>query len=71
MNIRDVQPSVWYYGLAVLVIIIGFVAFAGYLFSGIMSMESGLVQMTAPGNAELDLKDPGEYTIWLLAVSRG
>jgi len=64
MNIRDVQPSVWYYGLAVLVIIIGFVAFAGYLFSGITSMESGLVQMTAPGNAELDLKDPGEYTIF-------
>jgi hypothetical protein len=64
MNIRDVQPSVWYYGLAVLVIIIGFVAFAGYLFSGITSMESGLVQMTAPGNAELDLMDPGEYTIF-------
>ena len=27
-------------------------------------MESGLVQMTAPGNAELDLKDSGEYTIF-------
>ena len=64
MNDSNVQPSIWYYGLAVLIIIIGFAAFAGYLFSGISSMESGLTQMTSPGNAELDLKDPGEYTIF-------
>ena len=64
MDVRNVQPSIWYYGLAVLVIIIGFAAFAGYLFSGISGLESGLVQMTAPGSAELDLKDPGEYTIF-------
>lgn len=64
MTIRDVQPSVWYYGLAVLIIILGFVAFAGYLFSGISNIESGLVQMTAPGNAERDLTVPGEYTIF-------
>ena len=64
MDTRNVQPSIWYYGLAVLVIIVGFVAFAGYLFSGISSMGSGLVQMAAPGNAELDLKEPGEYTIF-------
>ncbi len=64
MDTRDVQPSIWYYGLAVLIIITGFVAFAGYLFSGISSMGSGLVQMAAPGNTELDLKDPGEYTIF-------
>ena len=64
MNDRNVQPSVWYYGLAVLIIILGFVAFAGYLFAGISSTESGLMQLTAPGNAELNLKEPGEYTIF-------
>ena len=64
MNGSNVQPSIWYYGLAVLIIIIGFLAFAGFIFSGISSIESGLMQMTAPGNAELDLKEPGEYTIF-------
>jgi hypothetical protein len=64
MNNSNVQPSIWYYGLAVLIIIVGFAAFAGYLLSGISSTESGLMQMTAPGNAELDLKDTGEYTIF-------
>jgi len=64
MNDRNVQPSVWYYGLAVLIIILGFVAFAGYLFAGISSTESGLMQLTAPGDAELSLKEPGEYTIF-------
>ena len=64
MNDRNVQPSVWYYGLAVLIIILGFVAFAEYLFAGISSTESGLMQLTAPGSAELNLKEPGEYTIF-------
>jgi hypothetical protein len=64
MDTRNVQPSIWYYGLAVLIIIVGFVAFAGYLFSGVSSTGSGMMQMTAPGNAEMDLKEPGEYTIY-------
>jgi hypothetical protein len=64
MNDRNVQPSVWYYGLAVLIIILGFVAFAEYLFTGVSSTESGLMQLAAPGNAELNLKEPGEYTIF-------
>jgi hypothetical protein len=64
MDTRNVQPSIWYYGLAVLIIIVGFVAFAGYLFSAASSIGSGMMQMTAPGNAEMDLKEPGEYTIY-------
>jgi hypothetical protein len=64
MNGSNVQPSVWYYGLAVLVILIGFLAFAGFIYSGVSNIESGLVQMTAPGNADLDLKEPGEYTLF-------
>jgi hypothetical protein len=64
MNDRNVQPSVWYYGLAVLIIILGFLAFAGYLFTGISSTQNGLMQLTAPGDAELNLKEPGEYTIF-------
>ena len=36
----------------------------GTIFTGISSIERGLMQMTAPGNAEIDLKEPGEYTIF-------
>ncbi len=64
MSGRNVQPSIWYYCLAVLIVIVGFAAFAWSLFSGISSVGSGLVQMTAPGYADLDLKEPGEYTIF-------
>ena len=64
MNGRNVQPSIWYYGLAVLVIIIGFVAFAGLSSPVVSGIGSGLVQMTAPGIADLDLKEPGEYTLF-------
>ncbi len=64
MSIPDVQPSKLYYGLAVLIIILGFFLFAWSLFSGISQMESSLVQFAAPGSAELDLAEPGEYTIF-------
>jgi hypothetical protein len=60
----DIKPSIWYYGLAILAIIIGFAVFAGLVFSSISDMGSGLVQMVAPGSADIDLKEPGEYTIY-------
>lgn len=64
MNSGKVQPGIWYYGLAVLIIIIGFLAFAGSIYSGVSNIESGLMQMTAPGNADLDIREPGEYTLF-------
>jgi hypothetical protein len=64
MNRNDVQPSIWYYGLAVLIIVLGFVAFASFIYSGISDAESGLIQMVAPGGADLNLSEPGEYIIF-------
>jgi hypothetical protein len=61
---NNVPPGIWYYGLAVLVIVLGFAAFAGSIYSGITDAESGLLQMLAPGGADLFLKEPGEYIIF-------
>lgn len=64
MNDRNIQPSIWYYGLAMMIIVIGFLAFAGLIYSGVSNIESGLVQIAAPGDTDLDLKEPGEYTLF-------
>ena len=63
-NSNNIQPGIGYYGLAVLIIVLGFAAFAGSIYSGITDAESGLLQMVAPGGANLFLKEPGEYTIF-------
>jgi len=64
MNSNNVQPGIWYYGLAVLIIVLGFAAFAGSIYSGISDAQSGLLQMVAPGGADLFLREPGEYIIF-------
>ena len=60
----DVSPSLWYYALAVLIVISGFAAFAGLLYSGISGSVEGLIQIKAPGNAELNLSGSGEWTVF-------
>jgi hypothetical protein len=64
MNSNNVQPGIWYYGLAVLIILIGFAAFAGSIYDGISNAQSGLLQMLVPGESDLFLSEPGEYTIF-------
>ena len=60
----DVSPSLWYYALAVLIVVSGFAAFAGLLYSGISGSVEGLIQIKAPGNAELNLSGSGEWTVF-------
>jgi hypothetical protein len=64
MNSSDVQPSIWYYGLAILIIIVGFIAFAGFIFTSVSDMGESLNQLEVPGSADLDLEEPGEYTVF-------
>ena len=64
MNSSDVQPSIWYYGLSILIIIVGFIAFAGFIFTSVSDMGESLMQVVVPGSADLDLEEPGEYTIF-------
>jgi hypothetical protein len=61
---NNVQPSIWYYGLAVLIIFIGFAAFAGSIYYGISDAGSGLMQIVAPASVDLNLSEPGEYIIF-------
>ncbi len=64
MNSNNISPGLWYYGLAILIIIIGFAAFAASIYSGISEAQSGLQQIAAPGEADLFLQGPGEYMIF-------
>jgi len=64
MNSNNVQPNVWYYGLAVLIIFIGFAVFAGSIYYGISDAGSGLMQIVAPASVDLNLSEPGEYIIF-------
>ena len=64
MKSNEISPGLWYYALSVLILILGFAAFAGLLYSGISESASGLMQITAPGNADLNLSESGEYTIF-------
>jgi hypothetical protein len=60
----DISPSRWYYGLSVLILVVGLSAFVWLLFSSISGMAGGLIQVVAPGSADLDLGEVGEYTIF-------
>ncbi|MCX6668767.1 MAG: hypothetical protein NTV25_03045 [Methanothrix sp.] len=64
MNGSNVLPSPWYYGLAVLIIVVGFSIFAWSIFSSFSDMGRELSQVVVPGSADLDLKEPGEYTVF-------
>ena len=64
MKSDDVSPSLWFYALAIFIVLSGFAAFAGLLYSGISDSVSGLMQIIAPGNAELNLSESGEWTIF-------
>jgi ABC-type transport system involved in multi-copper enzyme maturation permease subunit len=59
-----ISPSRWYYGVSILVLIVGFSIFGWWLFSSISTMAGGLIQVAAPGTADLNLQEAGEYTIF-------
>jgi hypothetical protein len=60
----EIRPSRWYYGLAGLVFVAGWVLFALVLFKNLSGLADQLRQVVVPGNAELMLSKPGKYTIY-------
>ncbi len=64
MNGSEIQPSSWYYGLAILIIAIGFAVFAWAIYTSVSIAGSELTQVVVPGSADLDLKETGEYTVF-------
>jgi len=60
----EIRPSRWYYGLAGLVFVAGWVFFALFLFQNLSGLSDTLQQVVVPGNVELTLSQPGKYTIY-------
>ena len=61
---NDVTPPIWHYGISILIIVLGFAAFAGLIYSGIANMQSDLIQIIAPSDEKLNFEKPGEYTVF-------
>ncbi|MDT4966447.1 MAG: hypothetical protein QOJ64_1184 [Acidobacteriota bacterium] len=61
---QSIKPSRAYYLLALLVLIVGVTAFVIFLIKGIGGITDKLVQMEAPGTAEMNFAEPGTYTIF-------
>ena len=64
MDDQRITPSRWYYALAALVFVAGWVLFALFLYKNLSGMGAKLQQVVAPGEANLTLREPGHYTIF-------
>lgn len=64
MNGQDIRPGRWYYGLAAVVFISGWVLFGLFLYRNLSGISSKLQQVVVPGKSELSLNRPGSYTIY-------
>ena len=58
------KPSRWYYVLAALVFSVGFGMFALLMARQVKTVTGSLTQVLAPGDTQLNLSQPGTYTIF-------
>jgi len=63
MNDPRITPSRWYYVLSAVIFVGGWVLFIVFLFKSLTGMEANLQQVVAPGETEITLRSPGNYTI--------
>lgn len=63
MRIFDTGPSRWYYGLGILIIVIGAAYSVSVLISSFGDLGSGQ-QFATPGSSDLFLAESGEYIIF-------
>jgi len=64
MDDARTTPSRGYYVLAGVVFVAGWVLFAGFLFKRLSGLGATLQQVVAPGETDLTLREPGNYTIF-------
>ena len=64
MDEPQITPSRWYYALAGIIFVAGWILFAALLYKNLSGMGARLQQVVAPGQAELTLREPGHYTIF-------
>jgi len=62
---KVIRPSWWYCLWILPVACVGFGLFAYFLWTGVKDAASSLTQIIVPGEKELNLAEPGEYTIFL------
>ncbi|TFH54322.1 MAG: hypothetical protein E4G89_00230 [Methanothrix sp.] len=63
MSISHISPSRWYYGLGILIIVLGAAYSVSVLISTFADLGSGQ-QFVAPGSSDLFLAESGDYTIF-------
>lgn len=64
MDELRITPSRWYYVLAGLIFVAGWIMFAGLLYKNLSGMGSRLQQVVVPGQTDVILREPGDYTIF-------
>lgn len=62
---KVIRPSWWYCLWILPVAGVGFSLFAYFLWTGIRAATGSLTQIVVPGEKDLNLAEPGEYTIFL------
>jgi len=58
------KPGRWYYGLALLVFLLGEAVIISSLFSSFGDLSDSSIRMVAPGSTSLNLAEAGKYTIF-------
>jgi hypothetical protein len=61
---NEIWPSRWYYVLAGVIFVAGWVYFGVYLFSNLSGMGKKLQQVVVPGQSDITLREAGHYTIF-------
>lgn len=59
------KPSAWYYGLVLLVLLVGGILGIVFLVSNLLGVTDELTQIRVPGKSDLDLAETGSYTIFV------
>lgn len=64
MSNQYMKPSRWYYGLAIVIFIIGVSLFTLFLFNSLIGLTEALTQVVVPVNSDILLPETGKYTIF-------
>ena len=64
MSNQNIKPSRWYYGLAIVVFIIGGSLFTLFLFNSLSGLTGALTQVVVPVKSDITFPETGKYTIF-------
>ena len=64
MSNQNIKPSRWYYGLAIVVFIIGGSLFTLFLFNSLSGLAGVLTQVVVPVKSDITFPETGKYTIF-------